>query len=86
MASDRKAFMRTLSPLGRQPAGTHGDGLKDTHTHLGSRAAGSVSGLCAGGCIQKQQDKGGPGKRLGISCLDVEEKSGRIFFSQQLGE
>lgn len=74
--------MRTLSPLGRQPTRIHGSGLNVAHAHSSSRATGSLSGLCAGGCIQKQQDKGGPGRRLETSRLDVEEKSGG-FFSRQ---
>lgn len=74
--------MRPLSPLGRQPTRSHGDGLDVAHAHSSSRAMGSLSGLCAGGIIQKQQHKGGPGRRLETSRLDVEEKSGG-FFSRQ---
>lgn len=49
--------MRTLSPLGRQPTLSHGDGLDVAHAHSSSRATGSLSGLCAGGCFQKQRIK-----------------------------
>lgn len=31
MASDRKAFVRTLGPQGRQPTCTHSGGLDKTH-------------------------------------------------------
>lgn len=74
MASDRKALVRTLSPLGRQSTRMRGD----AHTHSSSRAARSSSGQCAVGCIQKQQDKGGSGRRLETRHLEVE-KNGRFF-------